>query len=40
MARTIDLKNIDVLITDWESPDGEIEKIRQMGIEVLIAKEK
>ena len=38
-VRTIDLKNIDVLITDWESPDGEIEKIRQMGIKVLIAKE-
>jgi len=38
-ARTIDLNDLDVLITDWEAPDEEIEKIRQLGVKVLIAKE-
>ena len=38
-ARTLDLNDLDVLITDWEAPDEEIEKIRQMGVKVLIAKE-
>jgi len=38
-ARTIDLNDLDVLITDWEAPDEEIEKIRQMGVKVLMAKE-
>ena len=38
-ARTIDLNDLDVLITDWEAPDEEIKKIQQMGVKVLIAKE-
>lgn len=38
-AKTIDLNDLDVLITDWEAPDEEIEKIQQKGVKVLIAKE-
>lgn len=38
-SKTIDLKDLDILITDWESPDEEIEKIQQMGVKVLMAKE-
>jgi DeoR family fructose operon transcriptional repressor len=39
-AKTIDLKDLDILITDWEAPDEEIEKIRQSGVKVLMAKEE
>lgn len=38
-AKTIDLKDLDVVITDWEAPDEEIEKIKQLGVKVLIATE-
>jgi len=38
-SKTIDLEDLDVLITDWEAPDEEIEKIQQLGVKVLIAKE-
>ncbi len=38
-SKTLDLKDLDVLITDWEAPDEEIEKIGQLGVKVWIAKE-
>lgn len=38
-AKTIDLKDLDVVITDWEAPDEEIEQIKQLGVKVLIATE-
>jgi len=38
-SKTIDLKDLDILITDWEAPDEEIEKIEQLGVKVLIANE-
>jgi DeoR family transcriptional regulator, fructose operon transcriptional repressor len=38
-SKTIDLRDLDILITDWEAPDEEIDKIQQLGIKVLIAKE-
>lgn len=38
-AKTIDLKDLDLLITDWEAPDEEIEKIRRTGLKVIIAEE-
>lgn len=38
-AQTIDIQDLDILITDWEAPDEEIEKIQQFGVKVLIAKE-
>ncbi|EGW37435.1 transcriptional regulator, DeoR family [Desulfosporosinus sp. OT] len=36
---TIDLKDLDILITDWEAPNEEIERIERLGVKVLIAKE-
>ncbi|MDP4159361.1 MAG: DeoR/GlpR family DNA-binding transcription regulator, partial [Bacillota bacterium] len=38
-SKTIDLKDLDILITDWEAPDEEIEEIKRLGVKVLIAKE-
>ncbi|WP_425800370.1 DeoR/GlpR family DNA-binding transcription regulator [Desulfitobacterium sp. Sab5] len=38
-VKTMDLKDLEVVITDWEAPDEEIEKIKQLGVKVLIAKE-
>ncbi|EHQ88636.1 DeoR/GlpR family DNA-binding transcription regulator [Desulfosporosinus youngiae] len=38
-SKTIDLKDLDMLITDWEAPDEEIARIEQLGVKVLIAKE-
>jgi DeoR/GlpR family transcriptional regulator of sugar metabolism len=37
--KTINLSDLDVLITDWEAPDEEIMKIQQRGVKVLMAKE-
>ncbi|MEA4826840.1 DeoR/GlpR family DNA-binding transcription regulator [Clostridium sp. JNZ J1-5] len=39
-SKTIDAKDLDIVITDWEAPDDEIEKIRGLGVKVIIAKEK
>ena len=36
-SKTINLNDLDVLITDWEAPDEEIMKIQQMGVKVLMA---
>lgn len=38
-SKTIDLKDLDILITDWEAPDAEIVEIERSGVKVLIAKE-
>ena len=38
-AKTVDLENLDVVITDWEAPDEEIEKIRQLSVKIIIATE-
>lgn len=38
-SKTIDLKDLDILITDWEAPAEEIENIKQLGVKVLIATE-
>ncbi|MDP4084310.1 MAG: DeoR/GlpR family DNA-binding transcription regulator [Bacillota bacterium] len=38
-SKTIDLKDLDILITDWEAPDEEIEEIQRLGVKVLLAKE-
>lgn len=39
-AKTIDIKNLDLIITDWEAPEDEIEEIQKLGVKVLIAKEE
>lgn len=39
-SKTIDLRDLDLIITDWEAPDKEIEKIRKMGVNILITKGK
>lgn len=38
-AKTVDLEDLDVVITDWEAPDEEIEKIKQLSVKVVIAAE-
>lgn len=38
-SKTIDLKDLDILITDWEAPDEEIEEIQRLGVKVVLAKE-
>ena len=38
-ARTLALNDLDILITDWEAPDEEIQKIRQRGLKVQVVKE-
>ncbi|MCY6958094.1 DeoR/GlpR family DNA-binding transcription regulator [Clostridium brassicae] len=38
-SKTIDIKELDILITDWEAPDEEINKIEKLGIKVLTAKQ-
>lgn len=38
-AKTMDLEDLDVVITDWEAPDEEIEKIKQLSVKVVIAAE-
>ena len=38
-ARTLKLKELDMLITDWEAPEEELEEIRQLGVKVLTARE-
>ncbi|MFU0825571.1 DeoR/GlpR family DNA-binding transcription regulator [Clostridium sp.] len=37
-SRTLEAEELDLLITDWEAPDKEIEKIKKLGIKVIIAK--
>lgn len=36
-AKTLDIKAIDIIVTDWDAPEDEIEKIRQLGIKVIMA---
>lgn len=38
-SKTIDAKDLDTVITDWEASTEEIERLQQLGIDVLIAKE-
>jgi DeoR/GlpR family transcriptional regulator of sugar metabolism len=39
-SKTVDIKDLDLIITDWEAPDEEIEKIKKLGLNILIAKSK
>ncbi len=36
-ARSMDAKGLDLVITDWEAPQGEIDKLRGLGVKVLVA---
>lgn len=38
-SRTLDVRELNLVITDWEAPDDEIEKIKQLGVEVIVAKQ-
>lgn len=38
-SKTLDVKDLDLIITDWEAPDEEIEKIQKLGVKVLVAEE-
>ena len=39
-SKTLNIEDIDIVITDWEASDEEIEKIRLLGVKVLVAIEK
>lgn len=39
-VKTLNINDLDILITDWEAPEEELEKIKKYGIKVYIAKEK
>ena len=36
-AKIVDTKDIDILITDWEAIEDEVAKIKDLGVEVIIA---
>lgn len=38
-SKTLDIKDLDLMITDWEASDQEIEKIKKAGVRVLVAEE-
>lgn len=37
-SRTLEITDLDLIITDWEAPLDEIKKIEQLGVKVKIAK--
>lgn len=39
-AKVVDTKDIDILITDWEAIEDEVSRIRDLGVEVVIAKDE
>lgn len=39
-AKTINTKDLNILITDWETSEEEIEKIASIGVKVIVVKEK
>lgn len=39
-SKTLPVNELDMIITDWEASEEEIEKIRLLGVKVLVAKEK
>lgn len=38
-SKTIDPKNLDIVITDWEASNEEVESLQSLGVNVIIAKE-
>jgi DeoR/GlpR family transcriptional regulator of sugar metabolism len=38
-SKTLDINDLDLIITDWEAPDEEMEKLKQQEVKVIIAKE-
>lgn len=38
-TKTVNLRDIDILITDWEASIEVIDKIRQQGVKVLVAQD-
>lgn len=38
-SKTVEAKELDIVITDWEASCEEIESLKQFGIDVIIAKE-
>jgi len=36
-SKTLDAKEFDIVITDWEAPSDEVEKIQKSGVKVIIA---
>ncbi len=40
LAKIVDTKDIDMVITDWEAVEDEVARIKDLGIEIIIVKEK
>lgn len=38
-SKTLDLKDLDLIVTDWEAAEQEIEKIRKLGVKVIATEE-
>lgn len=38
-SRTLNIKDIDLVITDWEAPDDEVDRIRQAGVKIIVAEQ-
>lgn len=39
-SKTVEAKELDLVVTDWEAPEDEIEKIQKLGVKVIVAKEE
>lgn len=39
-AKVADIKDINVVVTDWEATEDEISKIRDLGVQVVVVTEK
>lgn len=37
-SRTLEIKDLDLIITDWEAPEDEVKRIQRLGVKVKIAK--
>lgn len=40
LAKIVDTKDINILITDWEAVEDEVRNIKDLGVDVVISKEK
>ncbi|ADL52661.1 DeoR/GlpR family DNA-binding transcription regulator [Clostridium cellulovorans] len=39
VAKVVDTRGIDILITDWEAVQEEIDRIKELGVDVILARE-
>ena len=39
-SRVLEAKDLDLVITDWEAPEDEIEEIKKLGLSIIVAEEE